>query len=159
MAKTTTTYTVNGKSGYSDVVKCRTAFAAYTAASLITLGFAQVSKAGAFTRGRRKYSASALRALCGATMVNYWTKSKGRLDDSGLTVAGINELDRRLTDSKYGYRTTRAAIDAFVVGLKTGGDVEVDGFKFHMSEKACQVKKVTQVDDTDNGLGLSLGMS
>ena len=152
--KTITTYTVNGKAGYADVKASRTAFSALTIASLVVTGLLQLSKTGAPTRGRRKYSKSALSAIVGSTTPKYWT-TKSRLDDNGLTVDGLNEIQRRLTDPKYSYRTTRAAVDAFVTGLKSGGEIEVDGFKFHMSELAKKAKKVTPA--ADDGLGLVIG--
>lgn len=138
---------VNGKSGYGDVTKCRTAFSALTIGALVAFNFAQVSKAGLFRKGQRKFDASLLRSVLGATMVKYWT-SKGRLDDSGLTVDGLNELDRRLSDVKYGYRTTRTAVDTMIDGLKTGSDVTIDGHTFNMGKQA----KVVQASADQGGL-------
>lgn len=130
--------TVNGKSGYADLTKCRTAFSAFTIASLIALGLLNMSAKGLLTKGRRKYNAGALRAVTNATMVKHWT-TKGRLDESGLTVAGINECARRVDDPKYGYRTNREAVVAMLAGITTGGEVKVDGHTFDLRQQAAKL--------------------
>lgn len=122
--------TVNG---YADLWKCRSAVAAYTIASLAELGLVNVSDKGLATKGKGRYHAPLLRALCKASMVNHWTKI-GRLDDNGLTVAGLNEVTERLSNPKYSYRTSLEAVNAMRKGLTTGQPVELEGNTFGLGK-------------------------
>lgn len=151
-AKVIKTHTVNGTAGYSDLTKCRSAFSAFTIASLIALGFVNMSVKGTFTRGRRKYNPGALRAVTGPTMVNHWT-NKGRIDpDEGITVDGLNECARRVDDPKYGYRTTRENVAAMLTGIQSGGKVKVDGHIFDLRDKAKKAKAAKPNPEMGKGL-------
>lgn len=143
--------TVNGTSGYSDLTRCRSAFSAFTIAALIALGFANMSAKGLFTRGRRRYNPGSLRAVTGATMVSHWT-NKGRIDETGLTVDGLNECARRVDDPKYAYRTTRENVVAMLTGINEGGTVKVDGHTFDLREKAKKAKAAKPNPEMDKGL-------
>lgn len=127
-------------SGYADLWKSRTAVSAFTIAVLWALDYVQVADSGLATHGKGKYLPSTLRAFCKPTMVNHWTKN-GRLDDGGLTVAGLNEITTRLSDPKYSYRTNLDAVKAMRKGLETGQPVEIDGNVF-------QLGKVISVGDS-----------
>ena len=124
--------------GYADLWKVRSAVGAYTIAVLAELDYARISAKGQVTKGKGTFSRSLLRAMCRSTMVNHWGKV-GRLDDTGLTVKGLNEITERLSNPKYSYRTTLEAVNAMREGLRTGKPVELEGSTFKL-EKLVTVK-------------------
>lgn len=119
--------------GYADLWKSRTAVSAFTIAVLWALDYVKVADSGLTTKGKGHYSAKVLRSFTKATMVNHWTKA-GRLDDTGLTAAGLNEVTTRLSDPRYSYRTNLEAVKAMRKGLETGQPVELDGHKFKLGK-------------------------
>lgn len=119
--------------GYADVWKVRTAVGALTAAGLIVLGYLNLSAKNNPTKGRKKFHPRVLRQVLSPTMVNHWTRL-GRIDDNGLTAAGLNEISDRLNNPSNQYRTTREAIDAMIAGLQTGKDVTIEKQRFKMSK-------------------------
>ena len=124
--------------GYADLWRCRSAVGAYTLAVLAELDLVRISDKGSATKGKAPLNKSLLRAMCRPTMVAHWTKV-GRLDDSGLTVKGLNEVTERLTNQRYAYRTTVEAVGKMREGLRTGKPVELEGATFKL-EKLITVK-------------------
>ena len=121
------------KSGYADLWKSRTAVSAFTIAVLWALDYLTLADSGLATKGKGRYAPHVLRSFCKPTMVNHWTKN-GRLDDTGLTVQGLNEITTRLSDPKYSYRTNLEAVKAMRKGLETGQPVEIEGNVFELGK-------------------------
>jgi hypothetical protein len=126
------TLAAESKTPYRVLTTKRDVFAAWIIASAATAKIIDITAAGA-VREKKGGSMALFYALIGSTARGHWAKT-GRTDDSGMTVAGLNEFAARLQGTSKGYNTDIDTVRALVEAQAKGPErVEVKGLLFNMS--------------------------
>jgi hypothetical protein len=112
-------YTLDGKSPYSGKLTAnRPHFAAYTIAGMAVAGLVKLNKAS--VTASKGGNLTFLRMVIGKVATGHWRKA-GRIDDNGITVAGLNEIAARLAGKSRGYNTDMETVRAMHKAMTQGG--------------------------------------
>lgn len=114
------TIAANSRTPYAKLQKNRAVFSAWIIAAAATAKVISITPQGAI-REAKGGSMALFAALVGNTARGHWERS-GRIDGSGMTVAGLNEFTARLNGITRGYNTdiekVRALRDAQTKGME-----------------------------------------
>lgn len=122
------------KSPYS-VFNTHDVFSAYTIACLVVCNMVALSAKGAPTKAKGKAYPGLWRMLVGKRAASYWRK-KERVTSEGITAAGLNEIQARLSGNSRGYSTTLETVNAIVAVVTKGGPVTLQKTTYRFTVKA-----------------------
>jgi hypothetical protein len=127
--KTVSAFTVApDRTGRYDPFKSdRALFSAYTIAALMVAGFLSLTAKGAPSKPKSKPQSALLRALIGPVAWRHWTVTRERITPDGLTVDGLNEVQRRLAGESKGYNTELSLVRAVKTAIQKGGKIDRNG--------------------------------
>lgn len=118
------TLAAESRTPYRQLTADRKAFSAWIIAAGIASGV--IAMKGEAAPKQAKGAPGLFGLLIGSTARGHW-KRTGRIDDSGFTVAGLNEIQARLAGATKGYNTDRETVYTFAQAMAKGGKVEVGG--------------------------------